>query len=546
MKNLLSLFFLFAIFSLPALSQKTGKDNYNYQRGVEAYENENYQEAGKYLSAALDEDDKNGYALTYIGSVYRQMGYNGAALTSYRKALKYVPAKDKEFLAKIHGERANTYWAMDDTLRSLADQEEALRLMPKEGMYLRGLGYLEKCMGRYEQAEAHFQKALALDTADTYTRYYLATNAASQKKWEDAIRWAGETLQRDSDFLEMYLMRTEAFFRLGKIKEAATELACAWHVGGLQEDVTSWTDTLAQTDYAATVQALEEAQKKWIDDSDLCFALSHAAHSTRRYATALDWVQKYVATKDGDTYRYFTALALNNMNRFDEAIRELQLAYEADSSEVNVTLSYADNLADAGQLQECLRYYSKVVAEHPLYTYAYAARCRNYRLLGNFEAALDDALHYVALAPDDAYAQMSVARCLLHLNRTQEARPYLEETVRLDSVPLGSAQRMFALFYLGRTAEAEEWTNRMLQEEEKRMEKGQMAQLDELAYLCAARFYALKGDKAQALAHLRTAFKNNYRDFTYLRNCEEFSPLQGDEAFEALLKEYSEKPDTWK
>lgn len=546
MKNTFSFLFLFAFSIFPALSQKAGKENYNYQRGVEAYEADNYQEAGKYLTEALSEDEENGYALTYLGSVYRQLGYNGAALTFYKQAMEYVPAKDKEFIAQIHAERADTYWAMQDTLRALSEQEQAVRLMPKKGEYLRARGYIKDCLKNYEQAEADYKEALALDTADTYTRYYLAGNAASQKKWQEAINWGDETLRRDSDCVHLYIVRTEAYFRLHNIKESATELAKAWHFCGFQNEVTQWTDTLAQTDYAATVQAIEAAQTLWRDDSDLCFALSHAARSTRRYATALNQLHKYVAAKDDNADRYFSGLIYGDMYSFEEAVQELRLAYEADSSEVNITLAYADYLADAGHLQESLNYYNKVVAENPLYPYAYGARCRSYRLMGNYEAALDDALHYVALDPDESYAQMSVARCLLHLNRTQEARPYLEEAASLDSVALRSSQRMFALFYLGRTAEAEEWTNRVLQEEEKRMEKGQMEQIDEQSYVCAARFYALKGDKAETLKYLRMAFEYNYRDFNYLRKCEEFASLQGDNDFEALIKEYTQKPPTWK
>lgn len=546
MKKLLSLLSLLALAAIPALAQKTGKDNYNYQRGVEAYEADKPDEAVKYLAAALEEDEKNGYALAYLGSVHRNVGNYGLALSAYRLALKYVPDRDKDFLATLHAERAKAYWQTDDTLRALSEVEQAMRLAPKNSDYPQGRGnflYYIKC---HAEAEADYKAALALDTASASIRALLAVNACAREHWQDAANWAREALRRDSDCTQMYLTRTEAYFHLGKTREAVAELARAWRFCGFHDGVYKWTDSLAKTDYSATTQALMAMQRERNDDPDYYFALGYAARATRRYDTALKMLQKYADAAGRGECRYFTGCSFRDMYRLGEAVREMRSAYEADSSNVDFMLECGRCLANEGCLEESLPYLNKAVEEQPLNPYPYYRRALVYRQLGNYEAALDDAFHCAALEDEASPAQMCVARCLLSLGRTQEARPYLEEAARLDSVPYGSTERMFALFCLGRTDEAGRWTERMLQEEERCFENGQMAQPDERAYLCAARFYALAGDRTQSLKHLRTAFEHNFRDFYLLRHCEELKSLQGDSAFEALIKEYSEKPTTWK
>jgi len=280
MKKLFSLLSLLALVIIPALAQKTGKENYNYQRGVEAYEADNPEEAVKYLAAALEEDEKNGYALTYLGSVHRNVGNCGLALSAYRLALKYVPAKDKDFLAKLHAERAKAYWQTGDTLRSLSEVEQAMRLVPKNSDYPQGRGNFLYYIKRYAEAEADYKAALALDTASASIRALLAINACAQEHWQDAVNWAGEALQRDSDYTQMYFTRTESFFRLGRTREAAAELARAWRFCGFHDDVYKWTDSLVRTDYSAVTQALMAMQKERNDDPDYYFALGYAAHAT--------------------------------------------------------------------------------------------------------------------------------------------------------------------------------------------------------------------------------------------------------------------------
>lgn len=529
----------------PASAQGTGKDDYDYLRGVEAYEQEEYQEAAKYLAQALETDDENAYAYGHMGRVYSQLGFKGSALNCFRLGLKYLPAKDKAFQSKIHRWRADAYWALGDSLKAMEEVQAAVRLNPTEGEYFCTRGILHCYSKEYDAARADLETALRLDTADVSILHYLTYVSVARRDWPEALRWGEEALRRDSTGISTYINCIKARYCQGQTAEAAGVLARAWHFCGVQDSVMAWTDTLAKSGYAATVQALEEARLRWRDDPDLLYAKSLAAYMTRRRQTALDLAERYVKEKDGEEWQIVLAWNKEAMDDYEGAWECLRRAWQADSIGVTIVPAMGDCLAGLGRYEESLAYYNKAIAGFPLIADGYGGRQFAYRRLGKMEAALDDALHYQALAPQKAHAQMSVARCLLRMGRAGEARPYLEEAVSLDSVPLGSTQRMFALLYLGRTAEAENWCRKTLEADEAEVRAGRTVRPDNAAYFNAARFYARLGDTAQALAFMRRALDYGCRHWTEIRQSEELASLQGTAAFEALIEEYKNKPAVW-
>ena len=73
-------------------------ESYNYQRGVEAIQNENPQEALEYLNKDIAENPKNGYSFSWIAMLRLQNEEFGKALTAADLALKYLPKKDAEYV----------------------------------------------------------------------------------------------------------------------------------------------------------------------------------------------------------------------------------------------------------------------------------------------------------------------------------------------------------------------------------------------------------------------------------------------------------------
>lgn len=70
-------------------------DTYAYTRGVEAYNEEKYQDALDWFNKELSDHPVNGYAYVYISVLrYGNQEY-GKALSAIDNALKRLPKKDK-------------------------------------------------------------------------------------------------------------------------------------------------------------------------------------------------------------------------------------------------------------------------------------------------------------------------------------------------------------------------------------------------------------------------------------------------------------------
>lgn len=102
---------LIAIFSVLALGvnaqdKMNRPTSYNYQRGVEAIQKENTEEALEYLNKEISENPKNGYAFSWIALVRCQQEEYGRAITAADLALKNLPKKDKEYVYFAYETRA--------------------------------------------------------------------------------------------------------------------------------------------------------------------------------------------------------------------------------------------------------------------------------------------------------------------------------------------------------------------------------------------------------------------------------------------------------
>lgn len=103
-------------------------DTYAYTRGVEAYNEEKYQDALDWFNKELSDHPDNGYAYVYISVLrYGNQEY-GKALSAIDNALKRLPKKDKEWRSLAFASRAEVYAAMNDTIKAIDDLSEAIKI----------------------------------------------------------------------------------------------------------------------------------------------------------------------------------------------------------------------------------------------------------------------------------------------------------------------------------------------------------------------------------------------------------------------------------
>ena len=76
-----------------AVGTSVGKSYYD--TGMEAYQNESYEEAIDYLSKAFTYDNTNGEALYNLGNAYRKAGDTANAIATYQQVIELFPNTEK-------------------------------------------------------------------------------------------------------------------------------------------------------------------------------------------------------------------------------------------------------------------------------------------------------------------------------------------------------------------------------------------------------------------------------------------------------------------
>lgn len=88
----------FALVTIVANAQKADFErpsSYNYKRGIELYQAQNYSEALEYMQRELEDNDKNGYAYNVLQDIYYRYEEYGKALTAANMASSIYQRKTR-------------------------------------------------------------------------------------------------------------------------------------------------------------------------------------------------------------------------------------------------------------------------------------------------------------------------------------------------------------------------------------------------------------------------------------------------------------------
>lgn len=123
-----------SMLSIASFSQNIKRpESYNYQRGLEAMQEEKVQDALDYFNKDLKDNPKNGYSYSWIAMLRGQNEDYGRALTAADLAIKYLPKKDAEYVIFAYTTRAGVYLHLGDTIKAMNDYALAIKAKPDEG-----------------------------------------------------------------------------------------------------------------------------------------------------------------------------------------------------------------------------------------------------------------------------------------------------------------------------------------------------------------------------------------------------------------------------
>ena len=405
MKRLIVIFFVFVAASLAAQNVKR-PESYNYLRGVEAYNNENYNEAFDYFNKDIQENPKNGYSYLQIATLRIKTDEYGKALTAVNMAIKYLPSKDIEYMAFARVTRAFVYLNLEDTASAINDYSAAIKLNPNdEDLYERRAQiYYEQ--GKYDIADADYRKIIQLQPGSVIGYMGIGRNANKQKRYEDAIKQFDYVTKLANSYSSVYSFRAEAYLGLEKWNEATSDIISALVIDW---DNKSWymAQDLKEPAFSLLISKIKVQSAKSPNESNWPYLIGIMYQQSEQYEKAIEWYN-IANAKDVSPYTYRNISdCQNKLGNYKEALGSINKALNMDSLEVSYLQRKASLCYDIGNVESAIAEWDKILAIDPEYAWGYYRRGWYKKLSGNFDEAIEDYTMSLALDPQYSYAYFS-------------------------------------------------------------------------------------------------------------------------------------------
>lgn len=163
------------------------------------------------------DNEKRARVRLELAASYFERGQNETALDEIKQALAANPN-----LGAAHNLRGLIYAAMGDAPRAEESFTRALQLGPRDADAMHNFGWYLCQQGRYPQAQAQFDAALALPTYRDAPRTLLAKGVCfgREKRWEDAEAALTRAYQYDAGNPVIGYNLAEVMYRRGEFERA--------------------------------------------------------------------------------------------------------------------------------------------------------------------------------------------------------------------------------------------------------------------------------------------------------------------------------------
>lgn len=503
-------------------------DSYNYTRGIEAIQNNNTEEALKYLNQEISEHPENGYAFAWVALVRVSTEEFGRALTASNIAIKKIPSKDKEYKSFAYSTRAQVFLNINDTVHALKDYAQAIALTPEDDRLYNARAQVYYEQGKYDLADNDYRKMISLKEGDVMGYMGLGRNANAQKKYEDAIKQFDYVNKLEPSYSSAYSFRAESYIGLKKYNEAIDDVITAL---GIDQDDKAFYElqTLADSAFAQTVTKLKVQKLKEPKESSWPYDLGVVYERTDRYAKAIPFYKESLAIESNKEIANRISNCYNEIGDYDKALEYCDQAIALDSTKTNYLYFKANILDNAGRSEEAIKVMDSYIAQNPEEYFPYYRRGWFKDHSGKTDEAIEDYTMAITLQPNDAYQYLNRGVLLLQKGDKKKADEDFKQSVRLDSVPEAPECAFYAYYYLGDKNKAIEMLDKALKKDAKAY------------YYDAACLYSIMNDKDKAISYLQKALENGFRKFAHIKRDRDLNNIRSTSEYKAIMDEYEKK-----
>ena len=518
-----------------AQKNKTGND-YNLQKAYEVLNEENDEAKGLDLvTKQLRETPDNVEALVLRARLLRRQKEFGQALQDINRALKVNKPKKTEIPAStLHWWKAYIYRDMSDLANAAASFKTAYELAQKDDKenlqsiafdYGQALYTMEDLDG----ADNVYRKMLDEDEADQAAMIGLARNMIKRGQHDKAIELLEKCQKYDADYAEIYRFKMQAYDKLGEVNKAI-DSALEWF--DKADDASSSPILPIFTKRSSYAEAnIKSRAKKSENPFQWKALLCQFYEDTHKYAEAVkayDQLESEFGHYDQiNVYRSdcYSELGLNEL-----AISDISKVMEKET-DWETLCRRGDYYRLAGDIDSAIADFTAAIEDSPEIGFTYYRRGWCYEMKGEKNKALEDYNTGIEMTDEYPYLYLMRGELLLQEGNVTEAEADFEKVLQLDTLADGSSCRMYALHFLGRDQEAEEWMDRIIQSDPE----------DDGNHYDRACLLSRMGKTEESINSLRTAFEKGYRSFSHIRLDDDMDAVRELPEFKALIEEYEAK-----
>lgn len=183
---------LAALTASTAMARVPRKKPTALDKGMVAYDKQNYQEAIQWMDEALAANADNGIALAYKGASLLELERLNEADAALSRAAELIDDVNTTTRAWVHSNRFFALIGLGDTITAMQEIDKAIADDNRQASYYRNRGAIRSEQGDLEGAIADYDKSLELNPDNAQVRAMRDETAEYLKSYNQAVAQAGK------------------------------------------------------------------------------------------------------------------------------------------------------------------------------------------------------------------------------------------------------------------------------------------------------------------------------------------------------------------
>jgi clan AA aspartic protease (TIGR02281 family) len=525
MKRILSVLLLAVCATIVCAKEPKRPDSYNYQRGVEAINDGNYDEGEKYLLEELNVNPKNGYAYAWLSSVESNRDELGNVITMLNLALKYIPKSDKYYIAWTHSALSRAYINLDDSIQALVYANNAVKAQPNNTEWLKERAYLYLNLEQYDKALEDSKKLIQLEPGKVAGYLLSATVHFEQEQYTTAL----ELYKRANTLAErgyIYSCIAQAENKLQRYEDAADHIIEAFKITALEETAYNLITKENSELLDELLPRVKIQASKNPNSIEWKLYLITIYSTNKQYEQAINVAKEAQTLDNNPYYDYLISSLYDKLGDFDVALQYAKSAHEADTTDQQYLYQMITVHNELNQLDQAKVVADKLTELNPDKSRPFMARANILFEQQKYSESIEDYSTALAINSNYHFARLKRGYAYLLTGDNAKAKKDFE---RIAQDAHAQVEQAFAYYHLGQHDKARALADSLLK-------------ADTIYYYNrynVACIYSLLGETELAFATLEAELKDGYAYFNHIRRDLDFKNIHGAR-FDQLIEKYEQ------